>query len=311
MAAEGGADELIVSNEHKLTRVSGVRAVRLASIVLAVLALAGCQAKHTQSGTAQGRPVIGAFRGKEENPLIQKSDKEQADRQEVVQLLIWQVTISNQEPKQAREFWKLFKPAQLSANNARLLEHNGLKIGAGHKQIWTKTLNKLDIGPEKPTLNAGKVRQIATRLAKEDMAEIALSTSPNSPTLFWHGANGELVGKTYENCQRLLVITAAALPRSRVQIKLTPALKDQSQRVRSLRKLALLAGQEPEKYVAKFEQLAFKALVNPDEFLIIGSGAQANEGAFGREFFDGTDQQPTRKTVLLVIPKVMSAEQVQ
>ena len=91
-------------NEHKLARVSGLPAVRLAGIALAMLALVGCMGYHTQAGTAQGEPVVGPFRGKKENPLLHKN-KEQASQEEIVQVVIWLVTINNQEPQQAEAPW--------------------------------------------------------------------------------------------------------------------------------------------------------------------------------------------------------------
>ena len=81
--------------------------------------------------------------------------------------------------------------------------------------------------------------------------------------------------------------------------------------MRSFRRLALLSGLEPERYVTKFEQLAVEAIVSSDEFLIIGSGAEADAGSFGRVFFDDTDQQQPSRTVLLIIPRVISSGQLK
>ncbi|GAG18178.1 unnamed protein product, partial [marine sediment metagenome] len=184
--------------------------------------------------------------------------------------------------------------------------------------IWAEAMNLLEIKPGKQgpqgtasRMGANKVSETKTWLAEGLVAELAVSPSLSSPTLFRHEADGPLVGKTYEDCQKLLVITATARPRSQVQIKLIPALKAEGARVRSLRRLALLAGMEPERYVAKFERLAFEAIVSSDEFLIIGSGAEADAGSFGRVFFDDTDQQQPSRTVLLIIPRVVSSEKVK
>ena len=73
----------------------------------------------------------------------------------------------------------------------------------------------------------------------------------------------------------------------------------------------MLSGMEPEKYVAKFERLAFEAVVSSDEFLIIGSAAEAIEASFGRVFFDDLDEQQPSRTVLLIVPRVISPEQVK
>ncbi len=297
---------LIVSGKHKPTRINEVPPAKLAGILLALLALTGCIGSYTRSGTAKGQPVVGPFQGKEENPLRHRGEN-QASQKAMVQLVAWQVTIPNQGQKRAEELWKLLKPARLSVNNARLLERNGLAVGSGDELIWTKTLSNLDIGPNKQGPGANRVKQEKTLLPEGYVAEIALTASPSSPTLFWHEADGTLVGKTYENCQKLLAITATAQPRGQVHIKLTPALKGQSARVRSLRRLALLSGMDLEKYVAKFEHLAVEATVNPDEFLMIGSVARAGSGSFGRAFFDDVNEQQPSRTVLLIIPRVISS----
>ncbi len=138
------------------------------------------------------------------------------------------------------------------------------------------------------------------------VAEFTLNALPSSPTLFWHEADGILVGKTYENCEKLLIITATAKPRDQVHIKLTPALKGEGARVRSFRRLALLSGMDLEKYAAKFEHLAVEAVVSPDEFLMIGSVAIAGSESFGRSFFDDVNEQQQSRTVLLIIPRVLS-----
>ncbi len=300
----------MAKSKHERIRVSGVRAVGLASIAIAVLALAGCEGKRIQSGTAQGEPVIGPFRGKEENPLRHRNE-DQANQKEMVQLVIWRVTIPNQDQKQAEELWKLFKPTRLLTNNAELLGRNGLMVRLGNKQSWTEAISKLEIALDIPGPRVNKVKQIKIWLVDGYGAEVALSTSPSTTTLFWHEAGGDLVGKTYEDCQRLLAITATAQPGSQVQIKLTPALKDESARVKSFRRLALRAGMDPEKYVAKFEQLAVELIVNSDEFLIIGSAAEADTASFGRAFFDDTDPQQPSRTVLLMVPRVKSTGQVK
>ena len=296
---------LTVNGKHQRTRIYGVTTAKLAGILLALFALTGCIGSYTRSGTVKGQPVVGPFQGKEENPLRHRGD-DQASQKAMVQLVGWQVTIPNQGQAQAEELWKLLKPATLLVNNSGLLERNGLAIGSGDELVWTKTLSNLDTGPNKQGPGANRVKEEKTLLPEGYVAEIALTASPSSPTLFWHEADGTLVGRTYENCKKLLAITATAQPRGQVHIKLTPALKGQSARVQSLRRLALLSGMDLEKYVARFELLAVEATVSPDEFLMIGSVARAGSGSFGRAFFDDVNEQQPSRTVLLIIPRVIS-----
>ena len=289
-------------NEHKRARDKGARAVGLAGIAVAVLALAGCEGKYTQSGTSQGRPVIGPFQAKGENPLLHK-DKEQTAGQEMVEVTVWRITIKNQEQKRAEELWKLFKPARLVANNAELLGRNGLAISSTGKQNWTE----VEIGLSKQGAGQNKVSQTKTWLVEGYVGEVAVSSSVSMATLFWHEGDGDLVGKTYENCRRLLVITAAIRPSGQIQIKLVPALKEEGARVQTLRRLAILSGMKPERYMAKFERLAFEAIIRSNDFLIVGSGAKADDGSFGRAFFDDLDDQQPSRTVLLIIPRMISS----
>jgi len=254
--------------------------------------------------------VIGPFRAKDENPLLQQHEQ-RTGQQEMVLVSVYRVTVKNQEQKKADELWKLFRPVRPVANNTGLVRRNGLTIGSGDAPIWAQVMSLLGIGPGKQYPGANEVSQTKTWLTEGRVAELAVSHSLSSPTLFWHEADGHLAGKTYEDCQKLLVVTATARPRSQVQIKLVPALKAEGKRARSLRRLTVLSGMEPERYVAKFERLALEAIVSSDEFLIIGSAAEADEGSFGRAFFDDTDPQQPSRTVLLIIPRVVSPEKVK
>ena len=300
----------MAKGKHKRTRgVSGARVVGV-GIAVVVFALAGCSGSKTQAGTSSGRPVIGPFRAEDENPFLRRS-KEPTDRQEVVRLTIYRVTIKNQEQNKVAELWKLFRPVALPGDNAGLLAGNGLAIGSGGAKAWTEAVNLLEVDPGKPWLGGNKVQQWETALAEGFAAELGVSSSIGGVTFFWHEADGRLVGRTYGRCQKLLVITAAVRPTGGVQIKLVPALKEEGKRARALRRFAMMLGKEPEEYVAKFDRLGFEGVVSSDEFLIIGSGAEADETSFGRAFFDEVDAQRPSRTVLLIIPRAISPEQLK
>jgi len=277
---------------------------------MVAFALAGCSGSKTQAGTSSGRPVIGPFRAKDENPFLDKG-KEPTVRQEVVRLSVYRVTIKNQEQNKVGELWKLFRPVALPGDNAGLLAGNGLAIGSGGAKVWTEAVRLLEVNPGKPWLGGNEVKQWGTGLTEGFVAELAVSESVGRVTLFWHESDGRLVGKTYESCQKLLVITAVVRPTGGVQIKLVPVLKEEGKRARTLRRFAMMWGKEPENYVAKFDRLAFEGVVGSDEFLMIGSGAEADGTSFGRVFFDEVDEQRPSRTVLLIIPRTVSPEQLK
>jgi hypothetical protein len=66
------------------------------------------------------------------------------------------------------------------------------------------------------------------------------------------------------------------------------------------------AGNEPQRYVSLFEPLAFTAVVNPNEFLVIGRSEHVSDASFGAVFFRADQAQKSSTTVLLVVPQVMS-----
>ena len=313
---QGGEDQLMGKGEHKRARVGGLVALVLAGVVVGLWGLAGCEGESRRGGTSSGRPIVEEFRAKDENPF--QRDKKPAAQQEVVHVIIYQVRIRDQDPEKAAELWSLFRPTRLVGKNGAVLARNGLGIGSGDAETWKHVSRVLgfSIGGEQGSAKASavsgvKVRRRETWLGAGLGAELAVSGLMSDATLFRYEPDGHLVGETYEESQKLLVITAGAWPGDRSQIQFTPVLKGGANRLTALRRLAMVAQKEPERYVAKFDSLVLETLVSSDEFLIIGSSPGAAEMSFGRAFFDEVNEQGSTKMILLVIPQVVSAEQMK
>ena len=71
------------------------RVAKLVGISLALCAFVGCNKNYDQTGTAKGQPIVGPFRAKDENPLLQQT-KDQSTERQVVLLSVYRIKINNQ-----------------------------------------------------------------------------------------------------------------------------------------------------------------------------------------------------------------------
>ena len=288
------------------------RGITLAGIVLASCALVGCSENHHQAGTSGGRPTVGAFQDNDENPFLNRGKPESAKNQQVVTLTIYPITANTQKDISLEELWSLLRPVRLAKGSSQLLTRNGLQISAGGAADWPKVVDLLGLGSSqkgqepistaKPAAKYGGEMQ--TWLSEGLVAELPISPSPSEQTLFLHQADGQLVGKTYEDCYKLLTVRAAVQTTGQVLLEMVPALKNQRARLRSLRWMvdSNVTG-KPEMYVAKFEPLALIAAVNPNEFLVVGRTSQISDAGFGGVFFRADHLPQPATTILLIVPR--------
>ena len=265
---------------------------------------AGCN-RYEQSGTSGGRPLVGEFQAREENPLLNRREKATFSQQ-AVHLSVYLVVIGQEEEGKVEDVWSLVGGAQLVGNNGQFLAQNGLRIGAGGGAELAKVVELLE------TTAGGRrreqARRIDTYLGRDFVAELLLGESADGLTLFRHRTGGGLVGKTYTQCQRLLLATALVEATGQVRLKMVPVLKAAGARIKTLQRLAALGRMEAEAYLGEFEELAFDVLVGKGEFLVIGSTESSGDLSFGRAFFDSQDTATSAKMVMLVIPQVLAEE---
>ena len=297
-----------------------VYSLRLRSVTILVLAVALCTSagcnNFDRTGTSEGQSIVGHFHAEYENPFLQEDKEEPAQRQEVVRLNVYRIVISPEDHASLGQLWSLLRPAQLVEGNKRLLSRNGLQVAVGGTADWSKAINIMGLGPsqaeENPILKTNAAArpdgQIETWLAEGvSMAELAINNLPGEQTLFWHKPDGQLVGRIYEECHKLLVITAESKPTGQIQLHMMPALKTDPPRFAALHWMVKQrAGTEPDRYVSLFEPLAFTATVNPNEFLAIGRSEHVGDASFGAVFFRADQAQKPSTTVLLIVPQVMS-----
>ena len=289
--------------------------VTIVVIAVALCTSVGCNS-FNQTGTAKGQSIVGPFQGTEENPFLQKDKEEPGKRQDVVQINVYRLVISPENDASLGQFWSLLRPAQLINSDKDLLSRNGLEIAIGGAADWPKALSAIGLGPSqteqssllKTDAPARLDQRLETWLAEGLMAELAIASQPGEQTLFWHKADGQLVGRSYEECHRLLVVTAETGPRSQIQLNVVPALKMTPPRLTGLHWMVeKRTGAQPEqRYASIFEELAFAVALNPNEFLAIGRSGQAGDASFAAAFFRAEPGQQPSTTVLLLVPKIMT-----
>ena len=290
-----------------------LQVITLVGLLLAVCALVGCNKKYDQAGTAGGEPLVGAFRAEDENPFLHRAKRQPAKPQQVVQLNVWRITIKPQSSGSLEQLWSLLRPARLIQGNSELLARNGLHVAAGGAADWPKMVNLLGLARKEqdPILSAKTAARVGgpihTVLADGFVAELSISNSPTDQTLFWNQRDGRLVGRTFEDCHKLILVSATPQPTGQTQLQIMPALKEQAAKFMAVH--WLLRPQptaEPKRYVATFEPLAFEVAVNPNEFLALGTATQAGEAIFGSVFFQADQAQQPATTVLLIVPQIIT-----
>ena len=299
---------------HKSAYLLCLKAVTIVVIAVALCTSIGCN-NFDRTGTAEGQSIVGSFQAEDENPFLQKDKEESAKLQKVVQLTVYRIVISPQDDVSLGQLWALLRPAQLIKSNKELLSRNGLQISVGGTADWPKAINIMGLGPSQAEQNPALTtragarldRRMDTWLAEGLMAELPITNLPSEQTLFWHQPDGQLVGKTYEECHKLLVVTAEFKLRSRIQLQIIPALKTDTPRLTALHWMVeQRAGKKPDRYVSLFESLALSAVVNPNEFLVIGRSGHAGNASFGAVFFRAEKAPKPSTTVLLLVPQAMT-----
>lgn len=285
----------------------------LLGILLVLSTLLGCREKYSHAGAAKGEPIVGPFRAEDENPFLYRDRDASKKTQRAIFLTVYRITCNSQAIN-LEELWSLLRPAGLIDSSSQLIARNGLRIASGSADDWPKLVGLLGFGPARKeqeqiltTRPATLLDRRETWLAEGFMAELPISNLPAEQMLFWHQPDGRLVGRTFRDCQNLLVVTALPLPTGQARLQLIPAIKDKTARLRSLK---LLLGAHsptgPERYEASFEQLALNALVHPNEFLVVGQAPRASEAGFGAVFFRADQAPQSATTLLLIVPRVIT-----
>ena len=298
--------------EHRAVKPLKYPAVILGSLAVALCSLTGCHRWHHQAGTAQGEPLVGPFRAENANPFLFGST-DQPSRQEAVLLRIYRIRLTDLTAEQTEQLQALLKTALSLDNNAELLSRNGLLVSAGLADAWPKVLKVLGQGPPssdpKEILAAGKrpkSQRVDTYLPEGLEAEIPVAPSAGRVDLFHSTADGQLLGKTYGSCQKLLVASGSPRPSGQVQVRMVPVLREQTTSLGVLLAQQQARAGRPQKYLARFEDLAVNVMVNPDEFLVIGPSGNSEEASFGRTFFQEKKPPQTDTIILLVVPRAVT-----
>ena len=280
--------------------------------VAAVLCISvGCN-NFDRTGTAQGEPIVGEFRAEDENPLLHQEAEQVEKAQQVVQVSVYRIVISPEDDKRLGQLWSALRPAQLLRSDKELLSRNGLQISVGSAADWPRAVNIMGLGADQDSTlttdaSARMDRRIETWLSEGLMAELAITNAAKERTFFWHQSDGQLLGKSYPECHKLLVVTAQARTTGQIELQMLPALKTDPPKFAALHWMVKQrAGNQPDRYVAMFEPLAFTAVVRTNQFLAIGRSDKVGDASFGAAFFRAEKQQKPSTTVLLVVPRIMT-----
>ena len=283
--------------------------------VAAVLCISvGCN-NFDRTGTAQGEPIVGEFRAEDENPLLHQEAEQVEKAQQVVQVSVYRIVISPEDDKRLGQLWSALRPAQLLRSDKELLSRNGLQISVGSAADWPKAVNIIGLGASqaeqdpglKTDASARMDRRIGTWLSEGLMAELPITNAAEERTFFWHQSDGQLLGKSYPESHKLLVVTARARATGHIELQMLPALKTDPPKFTALHwMIKQRTGNQPDRYVSTFEILACTAVVRTNQFLAIGRSDQTGDASFGAAFFRAENQQKPSTTVLLVVPRIMT-----
>ena len=299
--------------KYKAADLRWPQVVWLMVTLFALCTLLGCAEKHNQAGATRGKSIVGPFQADDENPFRQRAKRQSAKQQQAVLLTVYRITFDPQAGS-LEQLWSLLAPARLLGGNSELLARNGMQIASGGAADWPKVVNLLGLGSAgkksqqiSPAVSSAKVKQIQTWLTEGLLAELPLSASPAEQMLFWRQGDGQLVGKTYEDCYKLFVVTAVPQASGQVLLNMTPALKDRAAGLRSLRwQVAPEQTGQQEDYMAEFEPLALNVVIQPNEFLALGRAAQAAEAGFAGVFFRADQDPQPATTLLLIVPRYVT-----
>lgn len=281
------------------------------AVILGILCtLAGCWENDAQRrSTSPDGQLIRDFNAGD-NPFKMEDNSEKT-AVEAVQLVIHSVTIARSDDSRRERIWQLLNPKTLSGSNQQDLFENGVQIASGGPIIWSKVAEVINSGVRQPAGEEDSpkqatvsIEQVDTWLVEGMVVELAVNVEPADQTLFLREPGKPLVGRTYENCYRLMRITGGTNEQGQVHISITPALKSTVRdRATVLRQRYNLSYEDREPYVAKFDDLAVNSTVRPGEFIAIGWQGRAGEAAFGGSFLHNEINGQTGTTVLLVFPR--------
>lgn len=281
----------------------------MATLLATAWLLSGCSGDNQRKEFSPDKQLVRDFNAKDDNPFLfnKKSDD---TKTEAVRMVVYYVTIKQPDDGRTEQLWKLLRPIELPRATEEYFSQNGLQAASGGSAAWSQIAKLLKTGSIEPPDEQPFPTDPSVRVAPREIwlvqgvtVELPISTEAADQTLFWRDPGRPVVGRTYENCHRLLLATAEINQQGRVQVNLIPVLRAAQSRKTLLRQRFSLDHGEPERYVAKFEEFTLSLSAGAKGFLAIGKIPRASDAAFGGAFFSSKIETQSATTLLLILPQ--------
>lgn len=195
-----------------------------------------------------------------------------------------------------RKLWNHADELRVDPAQAALLARNGVRMGVAPRGAWPALQTIIDaVHP--------KLTRAAPVLAAGAPLTIELADIKNPEPLFRYNQHAALVGGTVEKGRKAVQIAYQWDPRRASQTELVVSFV--IARGQAGQTWDVLTGQpvsESDRTV--FDELTCVLVLQEDEFLVMGAGADvANPFLVGPRFFSGEGSGRRRETLLLVTPR--------
>jgi hypothetical protein len=275
--------------------------------VAALIAVAGCVAKHAAPTTAASPDATitlsersTAYSSEARRNSIAKG--RQSDVPKRMRLDVYVLSLPYGTVSRNAEFWKRVNEQALDVATYDLLYKNGVRVGEAPIAEYDRFKQAIEDQP-------GSFR--VSKLVKPEATDVDLDIRKEVPSqLIWYfnGVN-ELIGKSFDRCENFITMSYQPAPRKRetIRIVLCPVVK-------SMRKqLQWMAGnKELEVWITqpeRFYDVNLRADVAHGSFLIVAPSAESTwPGSIGNRFFVTDAPAEQLENVLLIVPREASVE---
>lgn len=179
-----------------------------------------------------------------------------------------------------RKIWNHVDEMRIDARQAQLLARNGLRVGAASPATWPAIQTLLD---------AGKARISANQLFPQRGAPMAIAAGSldEGTSIFTYQAGGQLVGKSFQGGEKVILIDYALRPELDGCTDLGLGFeisRESGDMVWEQREGVIVQVPEHERH--RFADLNTLLTLNPGEFLVIGPRDDVkNPHLVGTQFF--------------------------
>jgi len=221
-----------------------------------------------------------------------------------VNLSILHVKVPHSEAATMELVWNHLHEDMLDSETQRLLQRNGLRIGAGHVDHWAPIKAVFD------SIEGAVVNQAEpVRLPEWVPLDLELDLAPTPRMIFFLDRQGDLSGASFPDCRKIFKIAHAVDRRhaDRIHLKVMPEVRQSAVGKRWIRtpigmsEVATYSGRQ-------YRELAFKVELHAGQFLVLAPGKTADiEGLIGRVFLTETFDNEQFDSYIFIRPAVQES----